>query len=293
MKDATGKRRWWGPMVLKILAALGVVVAALLVYPAYLVYEISHAVPGDNPGSVEQVYELIDRYQEAGADPADGNAYDMLAAVVERVGELREEASERMRAEVGGDAALSDRMNKNQFDVEPSAAYKDAFEFDPNDWEYPQADAINALHRRYAREFLEAVESGEVPAMLDEMARTRYARRTQAPGWIVFTLLPELSGARFVARVSYAAMRLEAEAGREDEVVRLFERDLAIARVIGHQPTLIERLVAVAVDVFGFETACDLAIEGRLSPETMRAMLAAMDRQLPLPPGDLAFEASR
>lgn len=88
MGARAGERRRL-PLVLKVVLVVVVVLAALLVYPAYLVYAISTAVPGDNPGSVEQVHALIDRYQEAGADPAGGNAYDMLVAIVERAGGCR------------------------------------------------------------------------------------------------------------------------------------------------------------------------------------------------------------
>ena len=118
------------------------------------------------------------------------------------------------------------------------------------------------------------------------------ARPYPATGPLVLTLLPELGHSRQLARMNAARMFLAAQAGDEAQRLAAFQEMLASARLIGAQATLIDNLVAVAINALACGELRKEITDKPLSEQAARDLLAAMDRhKLPSPAG--AFDGER
>ncbi len=150
-------------------------------------------------------------------------------------------------------------------------------------------DQAIAICREWLEEFKKA-------GGFDDLARLPpipYAARPYPPtGPLVLTLLPELGHSRQLARMNAGRMKLAADAGDDAQRLAAFQEMLASARLIGAQTTLIDNLVAIAIN----STACgELRREIVAKPLTQQAardFLAAMDRQS-LPSAAGAFDGER
>lgn len=130
-------------------------------------------------------------------------------------------------------------------------------------------------------------------ASLERLARTPGGERGGYTTPLFGTLLPELGSGRHISRYLAARMRLAGATGDSATVLACFEQVLAVARVIAHQPTLIDRLVACVMATMAMDEMRRYAETGSLSADDAGLALEAMDRQLAWPGMELAFEGER
>lgn len=282
-----------------VFKAFAAVLALGVVWVGIEVVRISTAVPGANPGSVQQVHDLIARYQPAAAaaERGDPNAYEIMVEATDLLIETRTASEARLEQRVAerfGETLDNPRdWSGLRYDC-----YK-GFEIDPRDLRaYPPADAamVGAMvevQRGALLEHMAALEGEGVWALADGACGVEYAERVQTGGTIITTLLPALGATRQLALCGAVRMRMAADAGDAGACAQAFETNLMLARVLAHQPTIIERLVGEAIVSMTVGTAMDLVVRGELDGEACRAMLGAMDRQLPLPPASLMLEGER
>ena len=95
------------------------------------VVRISMAVPGSNPNSVQEVHDLIDRFQEEGADPEAGNAYDMLVSAVTAYGVVQDDVEARFTEAVEGDKRVREFVGPSDAYSISWAAYQDVAQSNP------------------------------------------------------------------------------------------------------------------------------------------------------------------
>ncbi len=139
------------------------------------------------------------------------------------------------------------------------------------------------------RELIDVQDRAGVFDQLDDFkTRTRFVRPL-GDGRMIDILLPELGPSRAVARLCAARLVLAARENNQGECVRAFEHGVALARPTAMQFTLIDHLVSIAIQSLMLNRSRELALEGSLSPSTMRAMIAAIDRDALVPDPLLAM----
>lgn len=112
---------------------------------------------------------------------------------------------------------------------------------------------------------------------LDEIvASERFIRVLPPDTRTIETLLPELGGLRSIARLCKARMFLAAEAGDSKEFIRAARHTLAIGELLKKQATLIDHLVATAIDALASSCIREAIVKRQLSPETCRELLAIL-----------------
>jgi hypothetical protein len=171
----------------------------------------------------------------------------------------------------------------------------DAYDFTFLTW--PDAEARGDLFkvedaRAVCREWIEEFRKAGGFDDLAKLPPILYAARPYPEGGpLVLILLPELGHSRQLARMNSARMKLAADAGDEAQRLAAFEEMLASARLLGSQTTLIDNLVAVAINALACMELRREIIEKPLSAQAARDLLAAMDRQrLPSAAGALNGE---
>ncbi len=284
------RKRWTRRSVV-----IGSVVLGALLLISVPVIRISTAIPGTNPGAVERAHELVDRFQPDGADPLGGNAHEMLVRITERVSAIHDERSSMFVEAVEQDSSLDESWSSYYGYLDPHS-FPSGVEIDEGDDDFPpdQHEAFNTLHHEHMIRLLEAItQDEELQGWLDELAITLYARREQPRGPAMQMLLPELGTTRRLARINGAIMRWARMEHDDARVVRAFEHSLALARVLAHQLTLIDRLVAESVVAMTLRPVTEFAVSGSCDAETMRGMSRAIERQLPLPSIELALLGER
>jgi hypothetical protein len=113
-------------------------------------------------------------------------------------------------------------------------------------------------------------------------------------GKMVSVLLPELGGFRFLARYGAARMSEAARDGDGAEFARAFEHALAVGRAASHQPTMIDRLVGLAIQELAFTRAMDEMRRFKPAEAELERMRTALERQTgTLPGAALAIEGER
>ncbi len=112
-------------------------------------------------------------------------------------------------------------------------------------------------------------------------------------GRLVLIMLPELGKTRALARIEMARMHLAAKAGDTKTVAASFEEVLALARIAGHQTTVIDRLVAIAMVSLATNEARDVILSGLATEPVLAGFSGAIDRQLPLPSPRAAVDGER
>lgn len=139
-----------------------------------------------------------------------------------------------------------------------------------------------------------ARERGVLDTLAEAATCPRAVRPVRAQSPMVLNyMLSELPAFRELARMRTASMRVAAATGDDAERIAAFEQTLAIARAASSQATILDRLVGMAITSLALgELRYELA-ERPIDAETGRALLAAMDRQLAVPPMTLAIEGER
>jgi len=158
----------------------------------------------------------------------------------------------------------------------------------------PSRDTFTADQARAV--CLEWLEEFRAAGGFDELAKLPpipYAARLYpSSGPLVLTLLPELGHARQLARMNAARMFLAAQAGDEAQRLAAFQEVLASARLIGSQTTLIDNLVAVAINALACSELRKEITEKPLSEQIALDLLAAMDSHK-LPSAAGSFDGER
>lgn len=242
---------------------LNAAVAALIAREVYLAVT---AKPGPPVNYYKPAAELVRKYEPAGAAD-EPNAWP---ALLEAIGDLAD-------AQAGGQTARQ---------IDFTALYDQ-----PSNAEY----ALTWEDRKtLARAGLAACRE---QGLFDALARLAASHRAERPlpdqGPMIAILLPELGASRQLARMCAGRMAAARADGDDAEFVAAFEQLLGIGRVISHQFTLIDHLVGIAIDALAMNCVLETLTERPLSASTLRALAAAMDRQLPLPPMSLPLSGER
>ena len=127
----------------------------------------------------------------------------------------------------------------------------------------------------------------ELDALLDRLARTPRGQREKSTGKLLEILLPNLSEARKMAKFNAARMRLARDAADDAAFLRHTEQTLAVARTVGNQMVLIDRLVGQAIEGLVFREIIEFVRLRRPDAATCRALMDILDRQNLIP--ELAF----
>ncbi|MHC5004411.1 MAG: hypothetical protein ACYTJ0_14950 [Planctomycetota bacterium] len=143
------------------------------------------------------------------------------------------------------------------------------------------------------RAFAAMRDEGVFDRLAEVAVAPRFGRPVPAEDLLQGMLLPELAPIRSLARIRTASMRAALHAGDSDEAAAALEQVLAITRAMAAQPLLIDRLVATGVGRLVVDQLRQATAELELDAATARALLAAMDRQLPLAPASHAFAGER
>jgi hypothetical protein len=184
-------------------------------------------------------------------------------------------------------AAISEfRAVRERVDPEypnDSSALKQAGELEA--W----SDAVASRAQTLVKELS---DSGIFARVRPIVSERRFIQPAQA-GYVLNWLMPPLGDARALMRAETIRMRLAAAAGDDATAIESFGHVLAIARILAHQPIMLERFVAIAgVDRVLAELRYQLR-ERQWSERTLRSFLACMDAELPFPSPKLLFEAER
>ncbi|MCC6908452.1 MAG: hypothetical protein IT430_10960 [Phycisphaerales bacterium] len=170
------------------------------------------------------------------------------------------------------------------------------------------AEDARSLHRvlegpfdperlKFELAYLEHIRASGVLERLDEFAACPRAVRTAFEGdddaGLLAVLLPELSLARSAARARVAAMRVAAERGDMDELVRAWSHTLALTRAMSYDPTIISDLVGVAILALGTQELNRILTEHEIDEATCQRLLAVIDERPVLAPVSAVLERER
>lgn len=104
--------------------------------------------------------------------------------------------------------------------------------------------------------------------------------------------LGDLSAVRRLARIERVVFDEAVAAGDDAEAVRSFGRIMTLSEVMGRQPVLISRLVAIAIREFGMGHAVERAHDGELPAAVLEGVQHRL-RSSVLPSAVMVFEAER
>lgn len=172
--------------------------------------------------------------------------------------------NERMVADEVAKAADSLGAGASQSEIEKLFLYE---EFDlllskpdptasAEDMREPDKPIPQERRRMLARKLLQhAADKGHLEAFKSIPKMRHVVREIGVPagGSAAVIQLPELSSFRLLARMNAARMEVALEAGDRAEYLAALEQTLALARILDKQITLIDRLVAIAIEaqIFG------------------------------------------
>jgi hypothetical protein len=262
-------RRWYRPRNV-ILFILGLI-AALIGREVYL--DLT-ATPGHAVNYFDKATQLVESYQPPGAD-ATPDAWPILIDAIDRMTQAD------LTGPPGGWSVNTAPLDYNALYAVPDKPKYD----DTHTWEEVRARA---------REGQAALRAAGVFSRLADLTTARRAvRPLPDTGHMLEVLLPELGKARQIARAQAGRMALASESGDDADFVAAYEETLALARLFGHQFTLIDHLVALAIEALALDRLREHLADHPFEQATLRALLDATDRQMPLPPLSLPFEGER
>jgi hypothetical protein len=248
------------------------------------------AVKGKETDCVQEWADLVERYQPIGGqDVRAPNAHDSLVqifALIEGVNQRVwksvhatppdfETVYSRREGEAAGDEASRQR----------AAALVMLEELDRSEF-----DALFAELVGRARAVVPPIDSPKRAAELEAMG---IAESESVGSRLLGATLPELSKVRNATRINLARMHQAAAAGDWNRLVRCFEQILAMARVVSHQPSQLDRLTAMAVASVAMIHVRWHITEGRPNDAVLEAITAAMERQLRFPPMEFYSEGEK
>jgi hypothetical protein len=260
---------WFRPRNLVLL-----VIAILLTAVGRQVYLAVTAKPGQSIDFAAKLQDLVDSNQPKEVPPGSPDGWPILIDAIARRATAEERiwpAAERQSAVPLDYSALFAPAVSKTYDSTHS-------------WDAVRARAMVGL---------QALRDEGVFARLDELTHTRRAVRPIPKGKLIEILLPELGATRALARAEGARMYLAHQANDGPEFTNAYEQTLALGRTVGLQTFLIEHLVGIAIVALADNQLREALTEKPFDAPTCRALLAGMDRQLPLSPIANAMEAER
>lgn len=180
---------------------------------------------------------------------------------------------------------------------------QDGKEKPPADWpeslDWPPSSVVVGTHESHPRvealyrDLIASLHADGTFLQTAKLTERRKMVRPIPPGRMMQLDMHELSHARKLGRLNHARMMQGIEAGNTREVEAAFEESLALARIIGSQGTIMDRLIGTSISSLALENLRYFIAEGRLDIATLERMDAAIARQLPSPPITLWLEAER
>ncbi len=224
------------------------------------------------PGKfTKELASLVDEPQRAFADVP--NSWDFFI----EVGERSRETYDAFYAPRKGEKPTPDAEGNVSQYRDPPGGWPEGFAWPLDGSELWQRDVPPIVFETF-RELTASLDEAKILESLDELATRRRFSRPIPEGKLIELLLPELGRSRHVARQCAGRLALAAHDGDQAGMLRAFEHALAMAKPMGRQATLIDHLVAIAIHAMMFDRAQRLALDGRLDPDTIRALLVLFDR---------------
>lgn len=247
----------------RILAALALLLfitfAALTVFAVRVMY----AKPGGDAGYAAAMEKLASEYQPSTGE----NGLELL--------ELLTQERKRLEAEmVKGDSNIWVDYQSLEPWYEPV--------FEPTEVAQARVLGVVALHSQ-----------SRMPELWTRLVRAQRFTRDWPEGPLADALFPDLGHARALARMNGARMFLAAEQRSWSEIVKPYEQTQALARLLGHDTTMISRLVAIAIQSKADMDLCRILIERRLPPEMLQELIAIHERQAITTPPSLAIRGEK
>ncbi len=243
---------------------MAIIAAVVLAWVCHMVYWRATAVPAPVVDYAAKLVELSESYQPEGDD-----AWPLLLEATVIFNEVEAAIMEMEFEPRDGEAG---------FYLDFYRAYDPQF----TDLE-PERLALEMLHER-----------GAFDRLAQAAARPKAVRPLKgATTPLLNVLLPELMHFRNLAKARVAGMCLAVREGNGSEAAAALEQTLALARATGSQALLIDRLVGNAIGALAAGQLRYVLQEEALDEATCLALLAAMDRQRPWPPVELALEGER
>lgn len=270
-------KRFWKRFGWSALAVVGLLLAVAGTYEGFIRWQAGVAAR-ERPGP-QAFVDLVLKRQEPGVREGDPNAWDAFYRALEIMGEVDDAVWRSAATGAGAEGVYPDFSAL--YDKTPPV-----HERQREQWENG---------RELAARLIPAYREGGLYAKLDEMAACRLAVRpiNAPPGApMVFVMIPELGQARNLARINAGRMGFALRDGDMREWVSAYETMLAMARMLLLQPTLIDTLVAYAIEALAYQRLRDL-IATRPDAATIEAITAAHARQRLHLPSNALFEGER
>jgi hypothetical protein len=263
-----------------LLLVFGVPLLAFCVWSAWAVHWAFNAEAGSSVDYAKKMEELVASRQAA--DAHQPNMWDEFAGVI-----VMSQESTRAYYETLYDSNVP--INANNA---PSGW--------PAGWSWPPqtSDVLSAnapdIVLMHTRAIIAAHEQAGVFERLAALRDQRhFVRPIPSNEKLLNILLPELGNARALTRTGTARQRLAHQAGDDATMLASFEGTLTLARALGRQSTLIDRLVAVAIRAMAFQELRTELLERPPGEATLVALLRTLD-QLDSEPGlELSLEGER
>lgn len=254
-----------------ILTVFGVPLLTFCIWSAWALRWAYTATPGSPAGQGAALQAFVEE-QQAGLPPG-GNAWPLLI-------------------DLGDSLAAAVEAHNASLGVAP-ADWPDGYSWPPEVDDAGRA-TLAPGPERLLRAHVAALREAGVFDRNDALRDKPRFVRPVTEDFLLLITIPELGRCRAIARTNRAAMRFANADGDDGELLRGFENNLAVARALSWQATIIDRLVSHAIIALTLEELRHAMLERELPEATLRGGLAAMDRQLAaLPPITLQIEGER
>ncbi|RNC82166.1 MAG: hypothetical protein ED559_10405 [Phycisphaera sp.] len=150
------------------------------------------------------------------------------------------------------------------------------------------------LQRQLSLEALSRYEEVGVISRLDEIAASGVGVMPMPDSrdeMLIMMDLTPLAEQRRLAKALRARMYLAVEQDDWETYTESFEHILAIGRLTGEQPFLIQRLVGIAIRSLALGAVTDDLMAGRLEDSALQGLGDAIERQGPMLPVEFAFRS--
>ena len=254
-----------GRWSLRIGVFLFMLVGGLLIYHEFRIRADARRAAADRAGP-----DGLPAFVQRIADKAAGEKVNGWAVMMEAYGELRGAEGEVM-------ARLSPADTNAEADV--------AAVFSPYAGDDDNLRVRGEKNRALGARVIAEAQSTGVFGRLDRIRAVAHAARPlnhEPDRPAVIMVVPELAYVRHLARVQAARLFLAAEAGDFAQVRAAAETGLSIARLVGQQPLVIDKLVGVAVETLALGQLRELIVRTP-SAGLLEAAHAALEAQ---PPAD-------
>ncbi len=128
---------------------------------------------------------------------------------------------------------------------------------------------------------------------LGRLSGVKKAVRPRGHGLLISQVNTDLAISRSIARANAARMHLAAKAGDADEFVGAFENTLSLARIVGTQGAMLDRLVANAIDALAARRVQLHVMANEVDEATCGRLLDVIDRVGARPSVGASMEGER